>query len=440
MRLLYICRAIVLAGLLMASNATAGMIRDTEIEAGLTKLAAPLIAAAGYAPDAVKLRVIIDPSYNAFVAGEMTIYIHSGLLTEARSGEEILGVIAHELGHLKAGHVPRRDEALREASGAGALATIAALALAAGGAPADATIGVMIGGSDQINRQLLRGFRRDESVADEFGLRFLDTARVSSRGLAEMMRRLAAQRALPENRQSQYYQTHPGAADRLAVYNDHLQQSSLTNSQLADRPRQLMTRITDKLRAYSAPPQQTIANLSALAAANRDYGLAIAQFRRGDLQAALTIMDHKTADQPDDAFFHEFRGDILMSLAQPVAAAIAYETAIKLRPDSPQILLNLGRALVATQDKARLSRAIAALELAVRGEPGWAFAHRQLAIAYGRAGQIAAADITLADEAVLRQDKQQAIRMARRVIKRPEIAADIRNRANDILFRFGAAE
>ena len=120
--------------------------------------------------------------------------------------------------------------------------TIAALALAAGGAPADATIGVMIGGNDQINRRLLRGFRRDESVADEFGLRFLDTARLSSRGLAELMRRTIAQRALPENRQSQYYQTHPGAADRLAVYNDHLQQSPFANSGLADTSRQLMTR------------------------------------------------------------------------------------------------------------------------------------------------------------------------------------------------------
>ena len=82
-----------------------------------------------------------------------------------------------------------------------------------------------------------------------------------------------------------------------------------------------------------------------------------------------------------------------MSLARPARAATAYETAIKLRPESPQILLNLGQALVATQDKGRLSRAVAALELAVRGEPSWAFAYRQLAIAYGRAGRIAAADI-----------------------------------------------
>ena len=96
MRLLYKCRA-VLAGVLMANNASAGLIRDTEIEAGLTKLAAPLIAAAGYAPDALKLRVIIDPSYNAFVAGKMTIYIHSGLLTEARIGRKYLASLRMNL-------------------------------------------------------------------------------------------------------------------------------------------------------------------------------------------------------------------------------------------------------------------------------------------------------------------------------------------------------
>ena len=183
MRLFYTCRAIVLAGVLMATNATAGMIRDTEIEAGLTRLAAPLITAAGYAPDAVKLRVIIDPSYNAFVAGEMTIYIHSGLLTEARSSEEILGVIAHELGHLKAGHVPRRDEALREASGAGALATIAALALAAGGAPADATIGVMIGGTTRSTASYYADFGAMNRWPTNLGCDFLTRRRSARAGL-----------------------------------------------------------------------------------------------------------------------------------------------------------------------------------------------------------------------------------------------------------------
>ena len=133
----------------IAQTALAGLIRDTELETGLQNLAAPLMRAAGYTPDAISIRIIIDSSYNAFVAGERVIYIHSGLLLNAQSPEEILGVIAHELGHLKAGHVPRRGEALRDAGTAGTLAAIAALALAAGGAPNDAAVGVMVGGTDR---------------------------------------------------------------------------------------------------------------------------------------------------------------------------------------------------------------------------------------------------------------------------------------------------
>ena len=133
MRYLFLRRAwISLFLITIAHSASAGLIRDTELETGLLNLAAPLIRAAGYAPNAISIRVIIDSSYNAFVAGKRVIYVHSGLLLNAQSAEEILGVIAHELGHLKAGHVPRRGEALRDAGTAGTLAALAALALAAG--------------------------------------------------------------------------------------------------------------------------------------------------------------------------------------------------------------------------------------------------------------------------------------------------------------------
>ena len=235
----------------ITQSVLAGLIRDTELETGLQALAAPLMRAAGYAPDAISIRIIIDSSYNAFVAGERVIYIHSGLLLNAQSPEEILGVIAHELGHLKAGHVPRRDEALRDARTAGTLAAIAALALAAGGAPNDAAVGVMVGGADQAKRKMLRSFRYDEAVADELGLDYLKKAGISSAGLEQMMRRMAAQRALPESRQSQYYQTHPHSAQRLAVYQDHARQHGQESAPLSAHDTNLMSRLVAKLRAYS---------------------------------------------------------------------------------------------------------------------------------------------------------------------------------------------
>ena len=421
----------------IAQSALAGLIRDTELETGLQTLAAPLMHAAGYAPDAISIRIIIDSSYNAFVAGERVIYIHSGLLLNAQSAEEILGVIAHEIGHLKAGHVPRRDEALRDAGTAGTLAAIAALALAAGGASSDAAFGVMVGGTDQAKRKMLRSFRNDEAVADELGLDYLDKAGISSAGLEQMMRRMAAQRALPESRQSQYYQTHPDSAQRLAVYQDHALQDGHKSASLSADDTNLMNRLVAKLRAYSEPAQSVLRQTAKTDSADAIYSQAIAQYRRGDLAAAITLMDQLSAAHPADPFYHEFRGDILLSMAKPEAAAAAYETALTFRPNSPQILVNLGRALIATNNKMRLLRAIEAISAAQKTEPKWAFIRRQLAIAYGRNGDIAAADLALAEEALLLGDDQQAVRMVKRVLADDRLKDDLRNRANDILFRFG---
>ncbi len=346
-------------------------------------------------------------------------------------------MIAHEIGHLKAGHVPRRDEALRDAGTAGTLAAIAALALAAGGASSDAAVGVMVGVTDQAKRKMLRSFRYDEAVADELGFDYMDKAGISSAGLEQMMRRMAAQRALPESWQSQYYQTHPDSAQRLAVYQDHALQDGHKSASLSADDTNLMNRLVAKLRAYSEPAQSVLRQTAKTDSADAIYSQAIAQYRRGDLAAAITLMDQLSAAHPADPFYHEFRGDILLSMAKPEAAAAAYETALTFRPNSPQILVNLGRALIATNDKMRLLRAIEAISAAQKTEPKWAFIRRQLAIAYGRSGDIAAADLALAEEALLLGDDQQAVRMAKRVLARDRLKDDLRNRANDILFRFG---
>ena len=154
---------------LISQAAVAGLIRDTELETGLQKLAAPLVKRLALRPTSIDFRIIIDSSYNAFVAGEMAVYLHSGLLLDAKSPEEILGVIAHELGHIRAGHVPRRDEAMRDANSAGTLAALAAIALAAGGAPSDAVVGVAIGGNDRARRSMLQSSRYDEALPMNWG-------------------------------------------------------------------------------------------------------------------------------------------------------------------------------------------------------------------------------------------------------------------------------
>ena len=417
---------------------SAGMIRDTELESGLQKLMKPLVAAAGYPPNSILIRIIIDPDYNAFVAGKQIIYVNSGLLLNAQSTEEIIGVLAHEIGHLKAGHVPRRDSAIADANSASALAALAAIAVAAGGG-GGAAAGVFIGGQDQAARNLLQSFRYDESVADELGLSLLDQSGISASGLRDLMQRMAAQRALPESHQSRYYQTHPGALDRFRVYQDHVDRREGQTRPIANHISALASRIKIKLRAYVEPPKSVLNEFNDESAPEHLYAKSIAHFRRGELKKALEIIDKLIRLVPDDVFFHEFRGDILLSMARPDESSLAYELAIDLRPDSPQILLNYGRSLIASGKETHFLTAISALEKACDGEPKWAFAHRQLAIAYGRAGKLADADITLAQEALLTGDAQLAIKMPRRSLSRDFVRDELRNRANDILYRYGAA-
>ena len=425
-----------------STSLRANMIRDAEIEAGLEALVQPLALAAGYGPGEITVRVVINPQYNAFVAGKRTIYVHSGLLLQAEDALEFLGVMAHEIGHIKAGHLPRLDEAQQQASGAAALATIAAMAIAAGGS-GDAAAGVLIGGSDRANRVFLSSVRRNESVADEIGLALMDKAALSSVGLRNVMQRMARQRALPESRQSTYYSTHPASAERLQALQDHVNLSPHSANLPSSDVMQLYARMVSKLFAWTENPQRVLNKNGGLDASpdNRRYALAIASYRQGDLRSALGHIEYLLSAHPEDPFFHEFHGDILFALARPDAAAAALEAALTRRPASPLVQLTLGRALLATGDKANLPRAIEILQTAREGEPLWAFPARQHAIALGRAGHIAAADLALAEESILRGDKDRAVQLARRAMTHATVDAVTQSRASDIIFRYdGAAD
>ena len=106
------CALMVMA---FGSVAQASVIRDTEIEHGLLQIITPMAAEAGLNPDAMEIRVVINPAYNAFVAGDNMIYIHSGLIIEADNMLEVAGVLAHEIGHIASGHIPRRNEIVKSA-------------------------------------------------------------------------------------------------------------------------------------------------------------------------------------------------------------------------------------------------------------------------------------------------------------------------------------
>ena len=395
-----------LASIAQAQNLKS--IRDTEIESHLLGLARPMAQQAGLADD-LQIRIIIDPSFNAFVTGENTIFVHSGLIIEAASVYEVAGVLAHEIGHLASGHLPGREQATSDAALASVLGVAAAIALGASG-QGEAAVGAAIGGADQNLRIITKQSRQDEAEADEWAIRLMAEQGYSLQPMANLMSRLAKQRLLPTSRQSQYYQTHPSASERSIVFLNH----ALVNAG-APPPQSLVAefaRIKDKLRAWTDPPNQTL-----LRTDENPFATAIAAFRLSDVDFALALMDARIREDPTNPFYYEFKGEVLLSAGHTAEAADAFRASLQYLPphvNRGQILLSLGRALLNQGDQASLNAAIPLLEEANRLEPKWAFVKHQLGITYGRAGRVVDADLILAERALMLRKPKLAKQLATR--------------------------
>ena len=415
----------------------ANLIRDTELETKLESLLAPLVRASNISSQ-TKVRIILDSSYNAFVTGDNIIYLHSGLLLEAETLEEVMGVMAHELGHIASGHVARKGESIQKARGASLLSTALAAAAAIGGS-GELAAGLLVGGNDRAARQFYYGSRINEAVADEWALEMLDELEISSDGMAKMMQRLSQQNVLPESHQSEYYRTHPGTKQRLAVYEDHLAKSNFKDSIMAEADYADFNRIVAKLSGYENRPEQTIESLGQALENNNlsideRYELAIAYFRYGNSDAAMRNIQSLLLAEPENPYFYELGGEIAFA-DQNLPSAIEYLTAaFDKSQQAPLIGMRLGRALLATGIAANYVRARDILKIAVAGEPDWPFVRREYAIALGKTGDIATASWQLAEVAFLNGDLQQANSQLKRALEQPNISLELKKQLIDLKF------
>ena len=401
----------------------ANLIRDTELETKLESLLAPLVQASNISSQ-IKVRIILDSSYNAFVTGDDIIYLHSGLLLEAETLEEVMGVMAHELGHIASGHVARKGESIQKARGASLLSTALAAAAAIGGS-GELAAGLLVGGNDRAARQFYYGSRINEAVADEWALEMLDELEISSDGMAKMMQRLSQQNVLPESHQSEYYRTHPGTKQRLAVYEDHLAKSNFKDSIMAEADYADFNRIVAKLSGYENRPEQTIellgeslgespAQTPAQAQENNNlsidehYELAIAYFRYGNSDAAMKNIQSLLLAEPENPYFYELGGEIAFA-DQNLPSAIEYLTAAF---DKSQHVLKIG----------------------VADEPDWPCVRREYAIALGKTGDIATASWQLAEVAFLNGDLQQANSQLKRALEQPNLSPELKKQLIDLKF------
>ena len=397
------------AGPALAQRSPISLIRDAEIERTIKAFAKPLLEVAGIPAESVRVYIVNDGALNAFVAGGMNLFIHTGLIQKAGAPDGLIGVVAHEIGHIAGGHLLRAPEALENVGIEALISYIlgAAVIVAGQGRAGGAIIAT---GTGIAQSSLFQYSRAQEQSADQAGVSYLDATGQSARGLLTTFEILKKQELLATNRQSPYLRTHPLTDDRIEFIRSHLATSRFTDAPTRPEFVALYDRMVAKLDGFLNPPGHTLKKYPESDTSERaSYARAVAYHKLADLPRALAELDTLLAAHPDDPHYHELKGQVLFENGHIREAIPAYERAVALLPDEPQLRIGLAQAQIETNDPVLNAVALDHLRRAVLSERTSAIAWRYLGIAYGRAGEFGQSSLALAEEALLRGSKADVL-------------------------------
>ena len=431
-----IARLLMLALLLAIAAArpaaAQSVLRDSETELLFQDISKPLIQAAGLDPNSVRLVLVNDPEINAFVAGSQNVYLHSGLLVAADNVNQVQAVVAHELGHVAGGHSIRMADGAKSATGI-TLATMVLGALAIAAGAGDAGMGIMMAGQRAAMGKFLAFTRTQESSADMAGARYLSRAGISGKGSLDFFKKLQNQEfRLAIYEKDSYDRTHPLSGERIATLAEMYQKdpawSRPPDPELDARFQKVKAKLigfVDPKRAVSLYPER---DKSVPAHYARAYAYHLGAYP----DKALAEAENLLASEPDNPFFHELKGQILLESGRPADAIEPLRMAVRLAGDQPLIASMLAHALISTEKRDHYPEAKALLKEAVNRDNQNPFAWYQLGIIYDREGDIARAALATAERNNLEGEAKLALASAEMAMKGIPAGSPDYLRAQDI--------
>lgn len=429
-------------GLVLAAASPAAAqsaIRDTEIEGIIHEWSDPVFTAMGLEPSEVEILLINDNDLNAFATRGRILGVNTGLILKTRNANELLGVIAHEAGHIKNRHTLR--DGAQGAAMQPMLMTMAlgALAIAAGAPDAGA---VLLGNSQYFGTlSALRYMTHQEGEADNTGARALQNAGESGRGLVSFFENFRSQEVFSDARRYPYFRSHPLSSDRIENLRRFVAEQSNYNH--TDSPERIAQHalIVAKIRAFMDEPNQTLRDYpESDASLPGRYARSIAWYRDGQTERALAAVDVLLAEQPDNPYFWELRGQILFEEGRPAEAIGAHQRSVELKPDAPLLRINLAHALIETRDPAKLDQAVAELKRATALEQDNTMGWRLLSQAYASQGKEGEARLASAEMYFASGAEREATQFALRARDMLEPGSAEWTRAMDIVFASGATQ
>jgi predicted Zn-dependent protease len=428
---------LILAGLSPhPAGAAEEVLRDAEIENDIRTLATPIWRVAGLDAATMGVYLVNDSQLNSFVAGGQAVFLNTGLIERAETPNMLIGVIAHETGHIVGGHVLRSLEAMKNAS----IETIIAMVAAIGASIAGGNGAPLIAAQGVGQRAYMQFSVSQEATADHAALNFLDRSGQSARGLLKFFEILQADEPLTGEPTDPWARTHPLTVDRINYIRHHVETARSSNAVDNAASVDLLTQIHAKLHAFLDSPQATLAAYpESNGSPAARYARAIAYYRIPRLDKAQPIIDGLIHDFPTNPYYPELKGQMLFENGRVREAIGPYEQAVKLAPQTALIRIELSQVYIESGDPTLNKRAIAYLNDAQRVEGREGTVWRLLATAYGRDNQLPMAALSLAEEALAngkKKDAQQQAQRAKQLLPKNTAAYDraveIKREAEDL--------
>ena len=428
------CALVMDASLLRAQGGGPAIIRDTEIEAIFREWSQPLFKQAHIGQDQVHIILVQSPEINAFVADGANIFFYTGLIEKTDGPGEVIGVLAHELGHIAGGHLIKMREAAERASYESLLGTVLGLGAAIASGNGGAGNAIIYGSQSMAQSHFLTHSRVHESSADQAAYAYMSQAGLNPQGLETFLGKLESEELLPASQQSEYMRTHPITRDRIAAVHARVEQSGLEDKALPDLWKEQHARMKAKLMGFLHPEQVAWAYDDKDQSIAARYARVIAAYRQNRVDEAIKGIDSLLQSEPNNPYFYELKGQMLVDFGRINEGRKAYQKSVDLLPEAPLLRIALAHSLIeGSSGSADLKSAVIHLQRAVKKEPNSTRVHRLLATAYGRLGQEDLAKLHLAEEALLQRKMSYAKNQAEIALKGLKQGTPDWLRAKDIL-------
>jgi predicted Zn-dependent protease len=400
------------------------IIRDTEIESLLKDYARPILREAGLEQQNIRMRVVNSRAFNAFVLDGGNIFIHTGALMGAETPNEVIGVIAHETGHIARADIAALQAGIKRANQQQLLLSLLGIGLMVAGGVSGGDAGqnlgglgsaTVAGGQEVVVRDFLRLRRQQESGADQAGLSYLTRSKQSGRGMLKTFERLASGRVLSTN--EQYLLTHPTEATRLQQLRELVERSPFADHRDASDLQLRHDLMRAKLYGYTAPGEVDQVYPATDNSIPARYARAIVKNCAGRCAKSMPDVDSLIKDMPTNPFFWELKGDLLYRDGKRQETEAPLREALRLlKGNAPQIQGLLARALAEAGDPKLLPRAIDLAERALLQEREDVMLDRLLSVAYADTQRMGEALLMSAELCLLRNNPARAHILAKRAM------------------------